>query len=157
HRRAARQIEHQPLPVKLDRCCRRYPHRLAEQRLHGCRPGVLSQKMRSDRWHSEEERRARDIASSQPAQKSSLTTSMHSHCASIFGTVVLSALLGSPANSGAAAPELKLVQNLKLPELQSVTSVVVSSDGKFAYTASFAANTICTFIRDLATGQLDLI
>jgi 6-phosphogluconolactonase (cycloisomerase 2 family) len=79
------------------------------------------------------------------------------YCASIFGTVVLSASLGSPSHLAAAAPELKEVQNLKLPELRSVTSVVVSSDGKFLYAASFAANTICTFIRDPATGQLDLI
>ena len=80
---------------------------------------------------------------------------MDTRPAPAFLIIALVASLAWQARSGAAAEDLKEVQNLALPELRSVTDVVVSRDGKFAYVASFGASTVTTFKRDPATGQLE--
>jgi 6-phosphogluconolactonase (cycloisomerase 2 family) len=82
---------------------------------------------------------------------------MHTQTASLLAIISLFTWLRSPAISGEAAAELKEVQNLSAPELKSVNSVVISSDGNFAYAAAFGANTVSTFQRDPATGQLNPI
>jgi 6-phosphogluconolactonase (cycloisomerase 2 family) len=62
----------------------------------------------------------------------------------------------STFSSAAEEGDLKEVQSLTLPELRGVTSIAISEDGKFLYSAAFQASTVLAFKRDLETGLLTL-
>ncbi len=49
---------------------------------------------------------------------------------------------------------LEQVQKVEAESLRSITSVVVSPDGKFAYTAAFNADAVSVFKRQSGTGEL---
>ncbi len=55
---------------------------------------------------------------------------------------------------GAEDSELGEVQTVTLPNLQGVTSVTITKEGKFVYAAAFQASAISVFERDAETGKL---
>jgi 6-phosphogluconolactonase (cycloisomerase 2 family) len=62
---------------------------------------------------------------------------------------------GSPSEKQPG--DLDQVQNLSSDELASVTSVVISPDGRFAYAAAFNSDTITSFVRDPESGELKFL
>jgi 6-phosphogluconolactonase (cycloisomerase 2 family) len=52
------------------------------------------------------------------------------------------------------ADDLELAQTVTLPNLRGVTSVAVSNDGNFLYSAAYQADAVSIFKRDSGTGQL---
>jgi len=68
----------------------------------------------------------------------------------ICGGAVCSARAGDGAET-----DLVQVQTLALPYLASVTSVAVSSDGRFLYAAAFNSGTVAVCVRDPQTGLLE--
>ena len=55
---------------------------------------------------------------------------------------------------GSEPGTLTFVETVNLPSLKSVTSVDVSPDGRFLYTAAYNAQTVGAFARDEGTGRL---
>ncbi len=73
----------------------------------------------------------------------------------VLSTAML--LAASLAPAFAADPEdLEMVQSLSLASLRGVCGVAISGDGRFLYTGAYLAGAVCTFKRDVATGQLTL-
>jgi 6-phosphogluconolactonase (cycloisomerase 2 family) len=58
------------------------------------------------------------------------------------------------AVQGAADDELADVQDVAPPSLQGVTSVTITKDGKFVYTAAYQAGAISIFERNAESGKL---
>ncbi len=52
---------------------------------------------------------------------------------------------------------VRLIDTVKRPELDCVTSVTISDDGLFLYAAAWKARTVSVFSRSIDTGRLDLI
>lgn len=71
-----------------------------------------------------------------------------------YESLTLACILLSICTAHCQESELRMVDQVERPELQSVTSAVVSSDGSCVYTAAFAANAVSTFARDSDTGEL---
>src|SRR5687767_15572885 len=54
-----------------------------------------------------------------------------------------------------AAADLREIQVMQRPDLNSVTSVTISPDGAYLYAAAFNPGNVLTFKRDIATGKIE--
>jgi beta-lactamase regulating signal transducer with metallopeptidase domain/DNA-binding beta-propeller fold protein YncE len=106
------------------------------------------------------ELRARVIALLDAGQRRGTYPARTAFITTIFG--LASTLIISCAQPRVAAQEVDdtrretfvYASSAEYPELQSVTSVTVSPDGRFVYTAAFSFGTIGIFQRDVETGIL---
>ena len=67
----------------------------------------------------------------------------------------LTAVLAACACQTALAGDLRELQVMQRPDLRSVTSVIISPDGKFLYAAAFNPGNVLTFKRDVTSGKIE--